>query len=320
MTVIFEEDDLFDFLDIRCRGLSASSTQDIKKAAGILWESTKGQINQERLNLLADTILKKYTSWTSIHKMFLYCRNFLKYLYKLRMDPQILAYLTIFEKPKTRRTVKLMTDRIITMPDIQILLSAIDTSRLPEDKKVNYRAYILFLAYGGQRPQTGIKLRAGQFRSALKYDPPVLTVNAEQDKNRMSHLVPLHPLVIQPILEAIKDLGDDDLIWSYPSIRRWLLQMKIPFIHCDGWWNLKDLRKGFEQISDEIGFNDANKNFIMSHGISSVNWQSYKQFLPGSVYKRYMEYWGLIDIVTKVADKSIISISVEDMIFENTTP
>jgi hypothetical protein len=55
---------------------------------------------------------------------------------------------------------------------------------------------------------------------------------------------------------------------------------------------LKDLRKGFEQISDEIGFTDANKNFIMSHGVSSVNWQSYKQFLPDSVYKAYMKYWG----------------------------
>ena len=39
---------------------------------------------------------------------------------------------------------------------------------------------------------------------------------------------------------------------------------------------LKDMRKFFEQKSDEIGFTDANKIFIMSHGVSSINWTSYK--------------------------------------------
>jgi hypothetical protein len=53
----------------------------------------------------------------------------------------------------------------------------------------------------------------------------------------------------------------------------------------------KDLRKLFEQKSGEICFTDANKNFIMSHGVSSINWASFKQFLPENVYKKYMEYW-----------------------------
>jgi len=48
----------------------------------------------------------------------------------------------------------------------------------------------------------------------------------------------------------------------------------------------------FEQKSDEIGFTDANKNFIMSYDMSSINWTSDKQFLPENVYKRYMECWG----------------------------
>jgi hypothetical protein len=49
ITVIFVEDDLLDFIKIRCRGLSASSQQDIKKAALILWESTEGQIIKRNL-------------------------------------------------------------------------------------------------------------------------------------------------------------------------------------------------------------------------------------------------------------------------------
>ncbi len=43
--------------------------------------------------------------------------------------------------------------------------------------------------------------------------------------------------------------------------------------------------------SDEIEFTDANQNFIMSHGVCSINWpSSYKQFLPENVNMRYMEY------------------------------
>ena len=296
--VIFQEDELSDFLDIRCRGLSPSSIQDIKKAASLLWESTQGCINHESLNNLANTILQKYTSWTSIHKMFLYNRNFLKYLYKMRMDPQILAYLSIFEKPKTRKTVKLMTDRIITIQDIKRLLESIDLSDLPNNKKLNYRALILFLAYGGQRPQTATRLTAGQFRKALTLNHHVLTIEAAQDKNRLTHYVPIHPRIIEAVKEAIDGLPDNNLIWSYPSIRRWLLKTKIPLSNCEGWWNLKDLRKFFEQFSDEIGFMDANKNFIMSHGISGVNWTSYKQFRPDSVYNTYIDKWGKVDFIT----------------------
>jgi len=67
-------------------------------------------------------------------------------------------------------------------------------------------------------------------------------------------------------------------------------------IHTNSVFQLKDLRKFFEQKSDEIGFVDANKNFIMSHGVSSNNWTSYKQFLPENVYTRYMECWNIVNI------------------------
>ena len=77
---------------------------------------------------------------------------------------------------------------------------------------------------------------------------------------------------------------------------RWLFQNPVQLTNIDGKLQLKDLRKFFEQKSDEIGFNDANKNFIMSHGVSSINWTSYKQFLPENVYKRYIDCWGSVDI------------------------
>lgn len=294
-SVFFEKSELLDFSRSRCRGLSASSNQDIKKALNLLWQSTKGELNQVTLNSLANLILERYHSQTTIHKMFIYNRNFLNYLYKTRLDTQILAYLAIFQKPKARREIKLLTDRIITKEDIIRLISILKTNGLPEYKKINYFALILFLSYTGQRPQTATRLTAGQFRTALSQNPPVLVVEAKQDKNRLAHYVPLHPHLIGPIEEAIRDLNSDELIWSYPSIRRWLLLMKIPLNHCEGWWTLKDFRKGFEQISDEIGFTDANKNFIMLHCVSGVNWTSHKQFRPESVFKNYIERWGKIN-------------------------
>ena len=86
-------------------------------------------------------------------------------------------------------------------------------------------------------------------------------------------------------------------LFSYEGLSQWFARHPIRLIHTNSVFQLKDLRKFFEQKSDEIGFTDANKNFIMSHGVSSINWTSYKQFLPKNVYKRYMECWGAIQLL-----------------------
>jgi hypothetical protein len=130
----------------------------------------------------------------------------------------------------------------------------------------------------------------------------VLKVDADQDKIGMEHYVPIHPQLI-PILTSI--INEPDRFWDrtgqingsyrvfdYLGATRWLRENPIQLKHTRGKLELKDIRKYFEQKSDEVGFNDANKNFIMSHGVSSINWQSYKQFLPENVYKRYMACWG----------------------------
>jgi hypothetical protein len=35
----------------------------------------------------------------------------------------------------------------------------------------------------------------------------------------------------------------------------------------------------------------SNKNYLMTHGVSGVDWQSYKHPLPEQVYDVYMQYW-----------------------------
>lgn len=83
------------------------------------------------------------------------------------------------------------------------------------------------------------------------------------------------------------------------SLPRYIRRNPAFLTHTNGSLQLKDIRKFFEQKSDEIGFNDANKNFIMSHGVSSINWTSYKQFLPENVYARYMDCWGIVSLTSE---------------------
>ncbi len=54
---------------------------------------------------------------------------------------------------------------------------------------------------------------------------------------------------------------------------------------------LGDLRKFCEQQGDVIGWDQSNRAYIMTHGVSSVDWKHYKHPLPASVYDVYMKYW-----------------------------
>ena len=297
-TVYFTDFDIEQFLILRKRGVSKHTIVTLNSVTRMIKKNLNGVINQTTLAIHADDILATYKSASSIHKYFMYTRNFLKYLYKIRMDTNLLAFLAIFEKPKVRRERKLMTTRIITIEDIKELISRLERDEnLTDYRKLQFKTLFLFLAYSGQRQITAYRTTAGQFREALTNNPPVLTIKAEHDKNKMAHYAPLHPEVIPYIERLVRGKDDDEIIFNIDRLEFWLANSKIPLIHTNGKWEIKDLRKFFEQKSDEIGFTDANKNFIMSHGVSSINWTSYKQFLPENVYVTYMKCWRDISLV-----------------------
>lgn len=54
---------------------------------------------------------------------------------------------------------------------------------------------------------------------------------------------------------------------------------------------LGDLRKFAEQYGDIIQWNESNRAYILTHGVSGVNWSHYKHPLPEYVYDVYMKYW-----------------------------
>jgi hypothetical protein len=55
---------------------------------------------------------------------------------------------------------------------------------------------------------------------------------------------------------------------------------------------LGDLRKFAEQHGDVIGGDQSNRAYILTHGVSGVDWAHYKHPLPGYMYDVYMRYWG----------------------------
>ncbi len=62
-----------------------------------------------------------------------------------------------------------------------------------------------------------------------------------------------------------------------------------------------DPRKFAEQMADKIKWDISNKNYILAHRVSSVDWSNYKHPLPEFVYKIYMESWEKVHLIPKEA-------------------
>ena len=136
-----------------------------------------------------------------------------------------------------------------------------------------------------------MKLTVGQLRESLKAPKPVLRVEPSQDKIRMEHYVPLHPQVIEAIQPLLNGRQDDELIFKHGSFWMWIKRQQIPMLQFKGHFVLGDLRKFAEQYGDTIQWDQSNRAYIMTHGVSGIDWKHYKHPLPEHVYDLYMKYW-----------------------------
>jgi hypothetical protein len=108
----------------------------------------------------------------------------------------------------------------------------------------------------------------------------------------MQHYVPLHPQVIQAIEPLLGDRSDDNNpILDYNSLAMWVKRHKISLTRATTHFVLGDLRKFTEQYGDIIQWNQSNRAYIMTHGVSGIDWKHYKHPLPEHVYDVYMNYW-----------------------------
>jgi hypothetical protein len=71
----------------------------------------------------------------------------------------------------------------------------------------------------------------------------------------------------------------------------WIKRQKIPMSRFGGHFALGDLRKFCEQFGDAIGWDQSNRAYILTHGVSGIDWKHYKHPLPEHVYDVYMQYW-----------------------------
>ena len=85
--------------------------------------------------------------------------------------------------------------------------------------------------------------------------------------------------------------ADDELMFKQLSFERWLRQQSVPLTHGDKLFLPGDLRKFCEQMGDVLQWDQSNKNYIRTHGVSGVDWRFYKSPRPDSVYQIYMQYW-----------------------------
>jgi len=296
LILTFTRDELCSYVDARIIGLAETSRDWIVRAATTLWLNSRGEISQKTMERLRVTTLAQYLSPWSRGKTLAFAKSFLKYLTKMRLDTRYLAFEVFLEMPKNLKTRKAITSRIITQADIENVLAHIKRAkrqgRITERRALEYTAFVVFGAYTGQRTMaTMSRLTVGQFRETLANEKPVLQVTAEQDKIRMDHYTPLHPEVVKALEPLLYGKKDNEKIFSYNSMLMWIKREKIALTQTDSHFVLGDLRKFAEQHGDVVGWELSNRAYILTHGVSGVDWKHYKHPLPENVYDVYIQYW-----------------------------
>jgi hypothetical protein len=296
-------DELTTYAERRKYGLSKYSIDWIDRSQKAIWDRTNGSISKISIDKLRLFTLNKYRSEDSHLKVLSFTKAFLKFLTKARLDTRYYAFEVFVERPRAVKTRNNVTSRIITKADIENVLAYIDNAEkdgsISHRRSQHYKALILLGAYTGQRSLATVsKLTIGQFREALRSGKPCIEVKSSQDKIKMQHYVPLHPQVIKAVQPLLEGRSDNDAVFEYTSFLQWVKRAKIPLARITSHFMLGDLRKFCEQYGDFIGWDQSNRAYIMTHGVSGIDWKHYKHPLPENVYSTYMRYWGDVELAS----------------------
>ncbi|MGZ4924671.1 MAG: hypothetical protein ACXV5H_12085 [Halobacteriota archaeon] len=309
LTLPFSKEDLDGYLTLRAAGLSRKTITWLKKAAELLWNAAPGIVTVSNMRSLRDTVISKYTDNDAKRKVLQFARAFLRYLTEISFDQRYVAFALFLQLPRPLKEQKRVTERIVTKEDIENLLSVIKRSyrsgEIDTDHYLNYTALVVFGAFTGQRPLATIaRLTAGQFREAVANEKPVFDVFPSQDKIRMQHYVPLHPQVVKAMIPVLGDQPDCAIVFKQLSFQQWLRHRKVRLKHSDIYFVNGDLRKFTEQHGDIIGWEQSNRAYILTHGVSGVDWTHYKHPLPEHVYDTYMRYWRNVALKNRTTPSS----------------
>jgi hypothetical protein len=82
---------------------------------------------------------------------------------------------------------------------------------------------------------------------------------------------------------------------------------------CGGNFVCGDLRKFAEQYGDVIQWDQSNRAYIMTHGVSGIDWRHYKHPLPENAYDVYMQCWNDVNIFRHVGTNYIEAKMTDDI-------
>jgi len=308
LTLLFTREDLNGYLTLRAAGLSPKTITWLKKSAELLWGATRGTVSVTAMHHLRDHVLAKYQDTDAKRKVLQFARAFLRYMSKISFDQRYAAFDLFLQLPRSVKEQKHVTDRIVTKEDVENVLTAIGRARhsggIDAYHSLNYKSMVLFGAFTGQRPLATIaRLTVGQFKEAVAMDKPVVDVLPWQDKIRMQHYCPLHPQVVEAILPVLDGRPDDALAFEQLSFQQWLKHHEVRLLKSNVRFVVSDLRKFAEQYGDIIQWDQSNRAYIMTHGVSGVDWKHYKHPLPEHVYNVYMKYWRNVTFTNDVLKK-----------------
>ena|GEM_PF-108619 len=297
----FSCDELASYTKYRKTELTRKSADWIERASRAFWLSTNGRISRKNLDDLREFTFAKYTSQDSVGKVLAFARAFLLYLTKTRLDVRYRAFEIFLEQSRCVKKRKHVTNRIVTKEDIEHVLSYIKQAeqgdKISGARARQYMAFTIFGAFTGQRSMaTMMKLTVGQFREALAADKPVILIECSQDKIRMEHYVPLHPQVVDALKPLVDGRSDDELMFQHGSFWMWIKRQKISMSRFNGHFVLGDLRKFCDQHGDILCWNESNRAYILTHGVSGIQWAHYKRPLPEHVYDVYIQHWGDVHV------------------------
>jgi hypothetical protein len=80
---------------------------------------------------------------------------------------------------------------------------------------------------------------------------------------------------------------DNERVFEQLAFQEWLKHTDIRLLNAGARIVNGDLRKFCEQQADLLQWGESNKNYIMTHGVSGVDWRFYKHPPPEHVYDVY---------------------------------
>jgi hypothetical protein len=109
-------------------------------------------------------------------------------------------------------------------------------------------------------------------------------------QNSYATLLPASSASRRGNIALLNGRRDDEFVFEQLSFQLWLRYAEVQLRYGGARIVNGDLRKFCEQYGDIIQWDQSNRAYIMTHGVSGIDWKHYKHPLPENVYDAYMKY------------------------------